>query len=165
MAVFCFLAKIRAMDVLLFYFFIIFFLSLTVLGLCCCMDFSVAWSVGVTLQLQCMNFSQWWLLLLHSPGSRAWGLQWLWHVDSVIAAPRFQSTGSVVLHKLSCSQECGNFWLRDWTCVSCIGRQILYHWATREALGVLFKCYWPPSGSSSLDLQLAYMVCQAMLDA
>ena len=23
---------------------------------------------------------------------------------------------------------------RDWTCVSCIGRQILYYWATREAL-------------------------------
>ena len=23
---------------------------------------------------------------------------------------------------------------RDWTCVSCIGRQILYHWATWEAL-------------------------------
>ena len=42
MAVFCFLTKRRAMDVLLFYFFIIFFLSLTVLGLCCCMDFSVA---------------------------------------------------------------------------------------------------------------------------
>ena len=21
---------------------------------------------------------------------------------------------------------------RDWTCVSCVGRQILYHWATRE---------------------------------
>ena len=26
---------------------------------------------------------------------------------------------------------------RNWTCVSCIGRQILYHWATREAL-ILF---------------------------
>ena len=23
---------------------------------------------------------------------------------------------------------------RDWTCVSCIGRQILYHWATLEAI-------------------------------
>ena len=27
----------------------------------------------------------------------------------------------------------------DWTCTSCIGRWILYHWATREAL-------WPSSG-------------------
>ena len=27
----------------------------------------------------------------------------------------------------------GSSWLRDGTCVSCIGRQILYHWATWEA--------------------------------
>ena len=30
----------------------------------------------------------------------------------------------------------GSSWCRDWThvsCVSCIGSQILYHWATREA--------------------------------
>ena len=27
----------------------------------------------------------------------------------------------------------GSSWTRDQTCVSCIGRQILYHWATREA--------------------------------
>ena len=27
----------------------------------------------------------------------------------------------------------GSSWPRDETCVSCIGRQILYHWATREA--------------------------------
>ena len=27
----------------------------------------------------------------------------------------------------------GSSWLGNWTCVSCIGRQILYHWATREA--------------------------------
>ena len=28
----------------------------------------------------------------------------------------------------------GIFWHRDWTWISCIGRQILFHWATREAL-------------------------------
>ena len=28
---------------------------------------------------------------------------------------------------------------RDWTCISCIGRWILYHWATREAQCIL--CY------------------------
>ena len=27
----------------------------------------------------------------------------------------------------------GSLWPRDWTCISCIGRWILYHWATREA--------------------------------
>ena len=37
----------------------------------------------------------------------------------------------------------GSFWPRDWThtsCISCTGRQILYHWATREApISVLGK--------------------------
>ena len=23
-------------------------------------------------------------------------------------------------------------WLRDWTCISCVGRWILYHWASRQ---------------------------------
>ena len=32
-----------------------------------------------------------------------------------------------------------SYWARDWTCVSCIGSRILYHWATREALFVLFN--------------------------
>ena len=27
----------------------------------------------------------------------------------------------------------GSSWPRDWTCISCIGRWILYHWVTREA--------------------------------
>ena len=29
-------------------------------------------------------------------------------------------------------------WIRDWTCVSCMGRWILYHWARREALKMIF---------------------------
>ena len=31
----------------------------------------------------------------------------------------------------------GSFWPRDWTCVFCISRGALYHWATREAKIVL----------------------------
>ena len=31
----------------------------------------------------------------------------------------------------------GSSWLRDWTQVSCTGRQILYKWATREALSTV----------------------------
>ena len=38
-------------------------------------------------------------------------------------------------------QHVGSSWFRDRTCVSCIGRQILYHWATREALNILFWYY------------------------
>ena len=33
-------------------------------------------------------------------------------------------------------QHVGSSQTGDWTCVPCIGRQILYHWATREALQV-----------------------------
>ena len=29
----------------------------------------------------------------------------------------------------------GSSWPRDWTHISCIGRRILYHWATRKASG------------------------------
>ena len=38
------------------------------------------------------------------------GLQYLWHVSSVVAVPELQSTGSVVVvHGLSCSAACGIF--------------------------------------------------------
>ena len=89
----------------------------------------VAMSGGYSL-LQCAASSLWWLLLLRSMGSRnasfsscsMWaqqlqhtgirvhGLSYLWHVSSVVAACRLQSTGSVVVaHRLSCSVACGIF--------------------------------------------------------
>ena len=54
------------------------------------------------------------LILVVSHGAQALGAQ-----VSVVAA-----------------QSCivGSSWSRDWTCISCIGRPILYHWATRQAL-------------------------------
>ena len=39
----------------------------------------------------------------------------------------------VVMHRLSCSAACGIFLDQGSSWVSCIGRQILYHWTTREA--------------------------------
>jgi len=39
-----------------------------------------------------------------------------------------------ILEKVAISFSRGSSWLRDWTCVSCIGRWSLYHWAIREAL-------------------------------
>ena len=56
--------------------------------------------------LQCEGFSLWWLLFCRA--------QTLGH------------TGSVALQHVASSQA------RDWTFVSCIGRQILNHWTTRE---------------------------------
>ena len=35
----------------------------------------------------------------------------------------------------------GSSWLRNWTHVSCIGRRILHHWATREAWHALLSKY------------------------
>ena len=39
-----------------------------------------------------------------------------------------------ILEWVSISFSRGSSWPRDWTHISCIGRWILYHWATREAL-------------------------------
>ena len=52
----------------------------------------------------------------------------LWDMwDSVVAARGLQSTGKIVaMHGLNCPTTCGIFPYRDRTCVSCIGRQILY---------------------------------------
>ena len=41
--------------------------------------------------------------------------------------------------------------LRDGTCVSCISRQILYHWATREAQFVIYYLLSGQGPASSLD--------------
>ena len=38
-----------------------------------------------------------------------------------------------VLQWAAISSSRGTFWPRDWTCVSCIGRQAVYHWVSREA--------------------------------
>ena len=83
-----------------------------------------------------------WFLLLQSTASR--------RMVSVITAHGFSSCGSQALeHRLhSCSELCtglvaprhvGSPWTRNRTCVSCIGRCILYHWATREALLLFYE--------------------------
>ena len=41
---------------------------------------------------------------------------------------------SRILEWVAISSSRGSSQPRDWTCVSCAGRWILYHWATREAL-------------------------------
>ena len=66
-----------------------------------CWVFSAAWAFlqqwRATLQLWCMGFSQWRLLLLRSTGSRACRPHQLLHVGSVVTAPGLQSTGSIVV--------------------------------------------------------------------
>ena len=38
-----------------------------------------------------------------------------------------------ILEWVAISFSSGSFQPRDWTLISCIGNQVLYHWATREA--------------------------------
>ena len=63
-------------------------------------------------------------------GARALGTR-----ASVVVARGLQGTGSVVVaHGLSCSTACGTFPDQGSNHVPCIGRRILNHCATREAL-------------------------------
>ena len=81
-----------------------------------------------------MVFSLRWLFLLGSTGYRMWGLQYLRHIDSVVVVPG-----------LSCAVACGIFPDQESSQihVSCIGRWILYHWATRGAPNMFF-IKWSP---------------------
>ena len=44
-----------------------------------------------------------------------------------------------ILEQVAISSSGYSFQPRDWTCVSCSGRQILYHWATREVDWILYQ--------------------------
>ena len=64
---------------------------------------------------RCAGFSLRQLLLLGSVVSRTFGLQQLWYVGPVVAAPRLQSTGSVVVARgLSCPEASGIFPDQGW---------------------------------------------------
>ena len=93
---------IIALEVLLLFFKFFIYLFLAALCLHCSMGFSlVAESRGYSL-VTSTGFSLLWLLWLPSSGSR--------HVGSLVASPRLQSTGSVVMaHRHSCSTVCGIF--------------------------------------------------------
>ena len=106
-------------------------LYMAVLGLRCCASFSLVSKSGGYSSLRCRGFSC----------CRALALG---HTGPVIAVLELWNTGPVVAaHGLSCSEACGikpvspalagRFRTWDQTCVSCVGRQILDHRATREA--------------------------------
>ena len=93
--------------------------------------------------LQCMGFSLRWLLLLRSTGSRhvrfsSCGMraQELWLVGSRVQAQQLWSVGLVAPRHVGSSRT------RDRTHVSCIGRQILNHRASREVPLLWFCSQW-----------------------
>ena len=99
---------------------------LAVLDPPCCAGSSRVVVSGGRSFLHCAGSSLCWLLLLQSMSSGECGLPWLWLPSSRAQSQWLWCTGLVAPRHLGSSQT------RDWTSVSCIGRQILYHWA-REA--------------------------------
>ena len=124
------------------------YLFLAALGLrCCAWAFSSCSEQGLLFIVVCgLLIAVASLVAEH--GLQVRGLQQLWRVGSAVAAHgpqstwasvvvacRLQSAGSVVVaHGLSCSAALGSSWTRAGTRVPCIGRWILNHCTTREAL-------------------------------
>ena len=143
---------------------------MSVLGFCCCSDVSLVVVVVFSHQVVSDSAAPWtasapgFPVLLHlpefarahvhwvgdamqpshplSPPAPSWGeqgcagfsLQW-----SVLWFTRAQC----LLHTgLVAPQHVGSSQTRDWTLVSCIGRRVLYHWATREAPFASPLFYW-----------------------
>ena len=89
--------------------------------------------------LRCTGFSLWWLLLQQSTGFRHTGFSIVprefcscgrWPPGfSGSRVHRFCSYGTWAL---VAPQHAESFWTRNWTCIPCIGRQILIHCATKK---------------------------------
>ena len=95
---------------------------------CCALAFFGCKQRGAPFELRCTGIALGWLLLLRDTGSRCVGFsscsaltQQLWRMDSV--AP----------------WHVGSSWARNRTRVSCINRQIVVHYTTREVSHVSAK--------------------------
>ena len=80
-----------------------------------------------------------------------------------------RSTGSrragsvIVAHGLSCSAACGIFQTGARTRVPCIGRQILNHCATREALPIfLITVFFLPSWGPRVLSFIVFFLCREL---
>ena len=67
-------------------------------------------------------------------------LSYVWHCDPMDCSPPSSSVHGIIQAKLL--EWIAIFFSRDQTCVSCIGRLILYHCATWEALCSKGPKYW-----------------------
>ena len=81
-----------------------------------------------------LSNAEWGLLWLQSTGSRACGLSRCL-LGSRAWAQYLRDTGLVVLWHV------GSSLTRNWTCVSCIDRRILYHRVTREVVLLLLSTH------------------------
>ena len=111
-----------------FFKYIYLFFGVFCLGLCCsAWAFSSCGEWGILSSYCVWTYSLWRLLWLESTGSR--------HMASVSAACRLQSAGLIITWfvGLVALWHVGSSQTRDRTGVQCVARQILNHWATREA--------------------------------
>ena len=106
--------------------------------------FSLVAASGGYSSLQCMGFSLRWLLLLQSTGPRCMGFS-----SCGTRAQQLWRTGLVA------PQHVGSSRTRARTRVPCIGRWILNHCATREALKWV-SCRQRTEGSCFLFVHLLY---------
>ena len=99
----------------------------------CISPFGLCWAFAAVQvsELQRVGLSLWWPLLLLGTGSRACGLRQLRLLGSRTQAQWSWRTG------WGTPQHVGSPWARDQTCVSSIGRQILYHYNPRGVLDAL----------------------------
>ena len=106
--------------------FFIYSFILAVLGLHCCLGFSLVMAHRWLLS----SCSGW---VSHCSGLSCFGAQALQYVGPAAATCVLQSPGSIVVGlRLVAPWHVGSFQIRNQTRISCIGRQILHHWATRE---------------------------------
>ena len=129
---FCAIVVIYIFLINLFILFIYFWLHWVFVAVC---GLSLVAESGGHSSLQCPGFSLRWLLLLRSTGSRHAGVsscgtraQQLWLVGSRVQAQQLWHTGLVAPRHVGSSRT------RARTRVPCVGRQVLNHCTTREAL-------------------------------
>ena len=116
----------------LFFFFNIIYSFVAALGLCCCeLAFCSCGQQG--LLPGCSAQASRAVEHRLSGAEAARGLSGCGFLDSGTQARWLWCTGLVVPWHVGSSRP------RDRTCVSCIGRQILYHWVAREAMHLLNK--------------------------
>ena len=86
-----------------------------------------------------MHILYFYIIATLNPNSKTWHvLSHVWLCDPMDCSPPDSSVHGFfqasILQWVAISFSKGSSWPRDRTCVSCIGRWILYHWDTWEAM-------------------------------
>ena len=95
----------------------------------------------------------------------AQSLSRVWLCDTVNCSPPGSSVYGIAQAKMlewvAISSSRGSSWPRDRTCISCIGRWILHHWATWEVLNLTLKGVF----NTPYFLSVTYVFLHAVLSS